>query len=356
MSSNFLEINNATFIASDNNKVKNVSLKIKEKGEIVCLLGPSGVGKTTILRTIAGLQNLKSGEIKLKDKIISSEKFNLEPEKRNIAMCFQDNSLFPHFNVLENINIGSRRKNGSKFNYSDNDLIKILHLEDIKNKYPHQISAGEAQRVSLARSLLSKPDLLLLDEPFANIDATLKEELQKKIKDILKEFDITTLIVTHDSFEAFFLGDKCGIILDQSLKQYDKPYNIHHEPNSIEVAKFLNRGVFIDVKVIETDCAVHSLMHQELGEIRGKLLNNFPVGSKVKLLLQPEDLIHDDQSKLKLEVVDRKFRGTNFIYTLKTDKKEEIPVFVHSHHIHQHEKKEKFGIKSPIFIDHLVCF
>ena len=356
MPSNFLEINNATFIASDNNKVKNVSLKIKEKGEIVCLLGPSGVGKTTILRTIAGLQNLKSGEIKLKDKIISSEKFNLEPEKRNIAMCFQDNSLFPHFNVLENINIGSRRKNGSKFNYSDNDLIKILHLEDIKNKYPHQISAGEAQRVSLARSLLSKPDLLLLDEPFANIDATLKEELQKKIKDILKEFDITTLIVTHDSFEAFFLGDKCGIILDQSLKQYDKPYNIHHEPNSIEVAKFLNRGVFIEVKVVETDCAVHSLMHQELGEIRGKLLNNFPVGSKVKLLLQPEDLIHDDQSKLKLEVVDRKFRGTNFIYTLKTDKKEEIPVFVHSHHIHQHEKKEKFGIKSPIFIDHLVCF
>ena len=356
MSSNFLEINNATFIASDDNKVKNVSLKIKEKGEIVCLLGPSGVGKTTILRTIAGLQNLKSGEIKLKDKIISSEKFNLEPEKRNIAMCFQDNSLFPHFNVVENINIGSKRKNGSKFNYSDSDLIKILHLEDIKNKYPHQISAGEAQRVSLARSLLSKPDLLLLDEPFANIDATLKEELQKKIKNILKEFDITTLIVTHDSFEAFFLGDKCGIILDQSLKQYDKPYNIHHEPNSIEVAKFLNRGVFIEVKVVETDCAVHSLMHQELGEIRGKLLNNFPVGSKVKLLLQPEDLIHDDQSKLKLEVVDRKFRGTNFIYTLKTDKKEEIPVFVHSHHIHQHEKNEKFGIKSPIFIDHLVCF
>ena len=356
MSSNFLEINNATFIASDNNKVKNVSLTIKKKGEIVCLLGPSGVGKTTILRTIAGLQNLKSGEIKLKDKIISSKNFNLEPEKRNIAMCFQDNSLFPHFNVLENINIGSKRKNGSKFNYSDNDLIKILHLEDIINKYPHQISAGETQRVSIARSLLSKPDLLLLDEPFANIDATLKEELQKKIKDILKEFDITTLIVTHDSFEAFFLGDKCGIILDQSLKQYDKPYNIHHEPNSIEVAKFLNRGVFIEVKVLETDCAVHSLMHQELGEIRGKLLNNFPVGSKVKLLLQPEDLIHDDQSKLKLEVVDRKFRGTNFIYTLKTDKKEEIPVFVHSHHIHQHEKNEKFGIKSPIFIDHLVCF
>ena len=356
MSSNFLEIKNATFIASEKNKINNVSLTIKDKGEIVCLLGPSGVGKTTILRSIAGLQDLKSGEIKLKGKTISSEDFNLEPEKRNIAMCFQDNSLFPHFNVLENINIGAKRKNGSNFNYSDKDLIKILRLENIQEKYPHQISSGEAQRVALARSLLSRPDLLLLDEPFANIDTSLKEELQKKIKDILKEFNITTIIVTHDSYEAFFMGDKCGILLDQSLKQYDVPYNIHHEPNSLEVAKFLNRGVFVDVMVIETDCAVHSLKHKELGEIRGKLVNNFAVGSNVKLLLQPEDLIHDDNSKLKLEVIDRKFRGTNFIYTLKTKNSEQIPVFVHSHHIHQHEKSEKFGIKTPIYIDHLVCF
>ena len=356
MTSNFLEINNATFIASEKNKVSNVTFKIKNKGEIVCLLGPSGVGKTTILRTIAGLQDLKFGEIKLKGNIISSNKYSLPPEKRNIAMCFQDNSLFPHFNVIDNINIGAKRKNGSKFNYSDKDLIKILHLEDIRDKYPHQISAGEAQRVSLARSLLSRPDLLLLDEPFANIDTSLKEELQKRIKDILKTFKITTIIVTHDSHEAFFLADKCGILLDQSLKQYDVPYNIHHEPNSLDVAKFLNRGVFVDVKVVETDCAVHSLSHPVLGEIRGKLVNNFEVGSNVKLLLQPEDLRHDDQSKLKLEVVDRKFRGTNFIYTLKTKNHEEIPVFVHSHHIHQHEKAEKFGIKTPIFIDHLVCF
>ena len=356
MNSNFLEIKNATFVASEKNKINDVSLTIKEKGEIVCLLGPSGVGKTTILRTIAGLQELKSGQINLKGKTISSENFNLEPEKRNIAMCFQDNSLFPHFNVTENINIGAKRKNGSKFNYSDKDLIKILHLEGVQEKYPHQISSGEAQRVSLARSLLSRPDLLLLDEPFANIDTSLKEELQKKIKDILKEFNITTIIVTHDSYEAFFMGDKCGILLDQSLKQYDEPYNIHHEPNSLEVAKFLNRGVFVDVKVVETDCAVHSLSHPTLGEIRGKLVNNFPVGTTVKLLLQPEDLRHDDQSKLKLEVIDRKFRGTNFIYTLKTSSDEKIPVFVHSHHIHQHEKSEKFGIKTPIFIDHLVCF
>ena len=240
--------------------------------------------------------------------------------------------------------------------YSTNDLIDILKLDGLSNKFPHQISAGEAQRVSLARSLMSKPDLLLLDEPFSNIDQNLKEDLQLKIKKLLKEINLTTIIVTHDSYEAFYMADKCGIILNQSLKQYDIPYNIHHEPNSIEVAKFLNRGVFINAKVISNDCAVHQLQHDELGLIEGKLLNQFEVGSEVKLLIQPEDLDHDDKSNLKLEIVDRKFRGTNFIYTLKTKNQDLIPVFVHSHHIHQHEVEEKFGVKTPIYIDHLVCF
>jgi len=356
MSSNFLEIQNVTFAASELNKINNVSFKIEKEGEIVSLLGPSGIGKTTILRTIAGLQKLEKGKIFLKGKLLSSEDNNLEPEKRNIALSFQDNSLFPHYTVINNINFGSNRNKNSKFKYTAEDLIKILRLDGLSNKYPHQISAGEAQRVSLARSLMSKPDLLLLDEPFANIDQSLKEELQFKIKKLLKEINITTIIVTHDSYEAFYMADKCGILLDKSLKQFDIPYNIHHEPNSMEVARFLNRGVFVNAKVISSDCAVHRLEHKELGVIEGKLSNNFPIGSGVKLLLQPEDLEHDDQSLLKLEVVDRKFRGTNFIYTLQTLEKEKIPVFVHSHHIHQHKLKENFGIKTPIYIDHLVCF
>ena len=356
MSSNFLEIKNVTFSASKFNKVKNVSFTMEKEGEIISLLGPSGIGKTTILRTIAGLQNIESGQILLKNKIISSIDHNIEPEKRNIALSFQDNSLFPNYTVLDNINFGSKRNTNSKYKYTAEDLIKILKLNGLSKKFPHQISAGEAQRVSLARSLMSKPDLLLLDEPFSNIDQSLKDELQFKIKKLLKEINISTIIVTHDSLEAFYMADKCGIILDNSLKQYDVPYNIHHKPNSMEVARFLNRGVFVNAKVISNDCAIHSLEHEDLGIIKGKLINNFPVGSGVKLLLQPEDLEHDDQSKLKLEVVDRKFRGTNFIYTLQTKGKERIPVFVHSHHIHQHKLAENFGIKTPIFIDHLVCF
>ena len=352
----FLEIQKGNFVASEKNKVNNFNLKIENQGEIISLLGPSGIGKTTILRTLAGLQKLSSGKIFLKGKLISSNDVHIEPEKRNIALSFQDNSLFPNYTVIENINFGKKRANGNGSPVDVKEIISILHIEPILEKYPHQISAGEAQRVSLARSLMSKPDLLLLDEPFSNIDQSLKEEIQVSVKKLLKRIKLTTIIVTHDSYEAFSMADKCGIILDQELKQFDIPYNVHHEPNSINVANFLNKGIFIDVKVVDSECAVHRLEHEELGEIRGKLSNNFPSGSKVKLLLQPEDLIHDDQSKLKLEVVDRKFRGTNFIYTLKTKKGEHLPVFVHSHHIHQHEKSEQFGVKSPIYIDHLVCF
>ncbi len=356
MSENFFEIRNGNFTASEQNKVNNVNLVIKNQGEIVSLLGPSGIGKTTILRTIAGLQKLSQGEIKLKKKTLASDQIHIEPEKRNIALSFQDNSLFPNYDVLDNINFGKKRFNGNGFFINVKEIIELLKIEPILKKFPHQISAGEAQRVSLARSLMSKPDLLLLDEPFSNIDQSFKEEIQILVKKLLKRINLTTIIVTHDSYEAFSMADKCGIILNQELKQYDIPYNVHHEPNSIEVANFLNKGIFIEVKVLDSDCAVHRLKHEELGEIRGKLSNNFPSGSNVKLLLQPEDLIHDDHSNLKLEVVDRKFRGTNFVYTLKTKKGELLPVFVHSHHIHQHENAEKFGVKSPIYIDHLVCF
>ena len=352
MNKNFLEINNVTFTASAQSKVSNVSLTIENQGDIICLLGPSGIGKTTILRTIAGLEKIASGKIVLKDKIISSQNIHVEPEHRNISMAFQDNSLFPHYNVLENIKFGAERNKEKTKGLDINEIIKFLHIDHVIDKFPHQISSGEAQRASLARSLLSNPDLLLLDEPLSNVDQSFKEEIQIKLKQILIEQKITTIIVTHDSYEAFYLGTKCGIILDEQLKQFDDPYNVYHFPNSVEVVNFLNRGILIPAKVT----GENSLENDDLGTITGDFIKHYPKGSDVQLLLQPEDLEHDDQSNLKLEVVDRKFRGTNFIYTLKTASNKLIPVFVHSHHIHQHEINEKFGIKRPIYIDHIVCF
>tara|TARA_E500000331_G_scaffold97483_1_gene94157 strand:+ start:1973 stop:3031 length:1059 start_codon:yes stop_codon:yes gene_type:complete len=352
MGKNFFEIHNVTFAASSKNKVNNVSLNIENEGDVICLLGPSGIGKTTILRTIAGLEKIHSGKILLKNKIISSKNVHVEPENRNVSLAFQENSLFPHYTVMQNIQFGAERNKKKKKDLTIEEVIKFLHLEHIIDKFPHQISAGEAQRASLARSLLSKPDLLLLDEPLSNVDQSFKEEIQVKLKQVLSGLKITTIIVTHDSYEAFYLGSKCGIILDEQLKQFDDPYNVYHFPNSIEVVNFLNRGILIPAKVT----GENSLENKDLGIIKGNFIKHYPKGSEVQLLLQPEDLEHDDKSNLKLEVVDRKFRGTNFIYTLKTPSERLIPVFVHSHHIHQHEVDEKFGIKRPINIDHIVCF
>ena len=353
MSNNFFEVNNVDFVVGGKTKVRNVSFSIENEGDVICLLGPSGIGKTTILRTIAGLQKIKNGSIKLNGKTISSENLNVEPEHRNISLAFQENSLFPHYTVKKNILLGvEKNKLKKKKEINLQEIIDLLDLSKILNQYPHQISAGEAQRASLARALLTQPDLLLLDEPLSNVDQSFKEEIQIRLKRILKTLKISTIIVTHDSYEAFYLGSKCGIILDQELRQFDDPYKVYHFPNSVEVVNFLNRGVLIPAEVTSPK----SLENKDLGTITGTFVKSFPIGSNVQLLIQPEDLHHDDQSNLKLEIVDRKFRGTSFIYTLKTASNSFIPVFVHSHHIHQHEISEKFGIKRPIHIDHIVCF
>ena len=349
---NIFEIKNVNFSVDGIEKVKNVSFSIKNEGDIICLLGPSGIGKTTILRTIAGLEKINKGEIFLKGQLISSKDNHIEPENRNISLAFQDNCLFRHYTVEKNIQIAvNRNKNKTKKIIPD-FIIKLLNLNNVLKKFPHQISAGEAQRVSLARSLVFEPDLLLLDEPLSNVDQSFKEEIQIQLKKILKNLKITTIVVTHDSYEAFYLGNKCGVILDEKLKQFDDPYKVYHYPNSVSVVNFLNRGILIPAKVT----GKNTLENDDLGTIEGKFVKPAEIGSNVKLLLQPEDLIHDDKSNLKFDVVDRKFRGTNFIYTLRTEKGNLIPVFVHSHHIHLHDIDEKFGIKKPVYIDHLVCF
>ena len=351
MNKNYLEVKKVDFKIGGNVKVKDVNFNIEKKGDIICLLGPSGIGKTTILRSIAGLEQIDKGYIKLKSKIISSDKIFVEPEDRNISLSFQENALFPHYTVEKNIYFGINRKNKSR-RINPKKIIKLLNIGNLLDKYPHQISAGEAQRVSLIRSLISNSDLLLLDEPLSNIDENFKEEIQVKLKQILKDYKITTIIVTHDSEEAFYLSDKCGIILDGTLKQFDEPYNVYHSPNSVNVVNFLNRGVLIPAKVT----GQYTLENEDLGLIKGNFVNSHKIGSVVKLLIQPEDLEHDDKSILQLDVVDKKFKGTNFIYTLKTNTQKLVSVFVHSHHVHQHQINDKFGIKKPIHIKHLVCF
>ena len=156
---NIFEIKNVTFSVDGNEKVKNVSFSIENEGDIICLLGPSGIGKTTVLRTIAGLEKINEGEIYLKGKLISSKNNHIEPENRNISLAFQDNCLFPHYTVEKNIQIAINKNKKSTRKISTEFIVKLLNLNSVLKKFPHQISAGEAQRVSLARSLVFEPDL-----------------------------------------------------------------------------------------------------------------------------------------------------------------------------------------------------
>ncbi|MAZ46202.1 MAG: iron ABC transporter [Rickettsiales bacterium] len=348
----FFEVKSVTFSSSKEHRLVDVSFSIKNQGQIISILGPSGVGKTTILRAIAGLDTITEGEILLNKKVISSTSVFVEPEKRDIALSFQENSLFPHLNVFENLKIGQLKRTKKKIKLSLEECIEAFFLNSILKKYPHEISAGEAQRASLIRSLISKPSLLLLDEPFSNVDIGLKEKLQVNLKTILKKNNISSIIVTHNYEEAFYFGEKCCLFAKGKLIQFDNPYNIYHFPASQDVASFFNKGTFVTAKVISKN----ELSHKILGKIKGNFVRSQKKGTNVKLLIQPEDLIHNDKSKLKFKIIDKRFQGTNFIYFLKISEKEILPVLVHSHHVHQHSINEFFGIKTPIIIKHLVCF
>ena len=187
MSKKFLEIKNVDFNIGGKAKVKNASFEIENEGETICILGPSGIGKTTILRTIAGLEKIDKGSITLNDKLLSSKTEHIEPEHRNISLAFQDNSLFPHYTVERNILLGAEKNKEKKTQkVSLKEIINLLDISKILSKYPHEISAGEAQRASLARSLLTQPDLLLLDEPLSNVDQSFKEEIQVALKKTIK--------------------------------------------------------------------------------------------------------------------------------------------------------------------------
>ena len=205
MKNNFLEIENVTFAASSKNKVNNVSFNIENEGDIVCLLGPSGIGKTTILRTIAGLEKIHSGKIILKNKTISSKENHVEPEDRNISLAFQDNSLFPHYNVLKNIAYGLEREKLDKQEILArvNEIISKTNLTGLEERYPDQLSGGQKQRVALARCLVKKPKVLLLDEPLTALDKNLKGPDDDVSIDFNKFKEISKIGPYDSNFKGF---------------------------------------------------------------------------------------------------------------------------------------------------------
>ena len=216
-----------------------------EPGRIGCLLGPSGCGKTTLLRAIAGFELLQGGEIRMRGQVVSHAGWSLPPEKRRVGMVFQDFALFPHLKIGENIGFGLRHLSERERRARVQTLLGLVGLPEYENAYPHQLSGGQQQRVALARAMAPRPELLLLDEPFSSMDAELREQLAREVRDIIKEEEITALLVTHDQYEAFAMADEIGVLNAGKLMQWDSGYNLYHRPGNRFVADFIGQGVIL---------------------------------------------------------------------------------------------------------------
>jgi iron(III) transport system ATP-binding protein len=324
----------------------NISFGVNE-AEIVCLLGASGCGKTTLLRCIAGFEKQYQGEVWIKGVRVSNPVHHLPVEQRHIGMVFQDYALFPHMTVKDNIIFGLKNLNTSMVQQRLDELVALLSLDKHINKYPHSLSGGQQQRVALARAMAPRPGVLLLDEPFASLDVELREQIARELRQILKKDGITSIMVTHNQLEAFAMADVIGVMSDGELLQWDSAINLYHEPQTSVVAKFIGEGVFITGEVVN-DKEVQT----EIGVIQSPVAHESVPGEKVRVLIRPDDILHDDDSNMTARVIDKAFRGAEFLYTLELDSGLRLLSLVPSHH--DHPINEPIGIR--LEIDHLVIF
>ncbi len=326
--------------------VKDLSLTL-ESGEIGCLLGASGCGKTTVLRTIAGFEPLLDGKIQIAGETVSRADYSLPSAKRRIGMVFQDYALFPHLTIFDNVAFGLRDLNKAEQLRRVNEALELVGLHAEHHKYPHEISGGQQQRVALARALAPKPQLLLMDEPFSNLDVTLRERLSMEVRDILKEYGTTALFVTHNQYEAFAVADRIGVMHNGEILQWDSAHQLYHQPTSPKIANFVGEGALINGVIRKAN-----QVDTGLGMLSGTFNQQLPENTAVQLLIRPEDVVHEDDSPVKVKVVRRSFRGANILYHLLLDGGEQVQALVPSHCDHQ--PGEKIGIRPDV--RHLVVF
>ena len=322
-------------------------------GDIGVLIGPSGCGKTTLLRAVAGLESVTAGEIKLADTVVSSAKRHLAPEARKIGMVFQDYALFPHLTIGRNIAFGLHHL--PKHERADRvaEVLTLVGLEGNEERFPHELSGGQQQRVALARALAPKPRLLLLDEPFSNLDVDLRERLAHEVRSILKAAQTTALFVTHDQLEAFAIGDTIGVMHEGQLHQWDDAYTLYHRPATRFVAEFIGHGVFTPavIRQVEQQVVVQTPLGNLVDVAECPLPSAFPEGA-CDVLLRADDIVHDDHAPVKAEIMRKAFRGSEFLYTLRLATGETVMAHVPSHH--NHRVGEWIGIRAQV--DHVVTF
>ena len=331
-----LEVNNISKSFDNHPVINNLSLSLN-KGTIGCLLGPSGCGKTTILRAIAGFEDIDSGDIRLNERVVSGRHIMTAPDKRRIGMVFQDYALFPHLNLKDNIAFGLHKMKRTEKDIKLEELLHLVKLDDAAGRFPHEISGGQQQRVALARALAPEPELLLMDEPFSNLDVILREQLSAEVRDILKKQGATALMVTHNQHEAFAVADEIGVVRKGTLLQWDTAYNLYHRPADNYVADFVGEGVLLPGRVLD-DRRVET----GLGILEGEFKYPCNNGCPADVLIRPEDIIHDDASSFKARIIKKQFKGANIQYTLQLPSKDIVMALVPS--TCQHEAGQSIGI------------
>lgn len=317
------------------------------QGDICCLLGPSGCGKTTLLRTIAGFDPVYSGSITLNGDTISAPGFMVQPEARRIGMVFQDYALFPHLTLAENVAFGLRKLSEQERKERVAEMLDLVNMSDLGHRYPHELSGGQQQRVALARALAPRPQMILLDEPFSNLDFELRKHLGLEVRRILKSLNISAILVTHDQTEAFAMADYVGVLNQGRMQQWDTPYNLYHEPQNRFVANFVGQGYFISGTLQN-----HSNVATEIGLIEGNRAYPWQDNTPVDVLLRPDDIIHNPQGPIKATVEQYTFTGSATLYRLKLPSGQVVESMFNSH--------AEFNIGDTVHLevkaDHLILF
>jgi iron(III) transport system ATP-binding protein len=316
-------------------------------GSIGCLLGPSGCGKTTLLRAIAGFEPVSRGEVRLHGRLVSEPTNTVPPERRQIGMVFQDFALFPHLSVANNIGFGLRGQSRPARRKRVYELLELVGLRDAARQFPHELSGGMQQRVALARAMAPRPEILLLDEPFSSMDAELREQLAREVRDVLKREGVTAILVTHDQLEAFAMADLIGVLGHGEVHQWGTGFSLYHEPADRFVADFIGQGVLLPATVHD-----EIRVKTELGRIAGEHPHGLEPGSAAEVLIRPDDMLYDESSPRKAVVVERAFRGAEFLYTLRLASGTEVLCLVPSHY--RHAIGDEIGVR--LQADHLVVF
>ena len=289
--------------------VRDVSFGLRA-GEIGVLIGPSGCGKTTLLRAVAGLERVTAGEIRLSKVVVSSSERTVAPETRRIGMVFQDYALFPHLDVGQNVGFGIHTLPRIQRTARVAEVLELVGLGGAEKRYPHELSGGQQQRVALARALAPRPQLLLLDEPFSNLDVDLRERLAHEVRGILKEAKATALFVTHDQLEAFAIGDQIGVMQQGRLHQMADASTLYKQPASRFVADFIGHGAFVPAT------PARSAQGWQLDTPLGAIATDEAL-PPCDVLLRASDVVVDAASPYTATLVRKSFRGSQFLYNLE---------------------------------------